>query len=73
MISVIMSVYNEKIEWLSKAVESILNQTYMDFEYIIIIDNPNLDKKSMDYLDLQAEKDARIRIHRNEKNMGLMR
>jgi len=72
MISVIMSVYNEKIEWLSKAVESILNQTYMDFEYIIIIDNPNLDKKSMDYLDLQAEKDARIRIHRNEKNIGLM-
>ena len=72
MISVIMSVYNEKLEWLSKAVESILNQTYKDFEYIIIIDNPNLDKSAMDYLENKATNDARIRIHRNEKNIGLM-
>ncbi len=72
MISVIMSVYNEKLEWLSKAVESILNQTYKDFEYIIIIDNPNLDKSAMDYLENKATNDARIRIRRNEKNIGLM-
>lgn len=72
MISVIMSVYNENLEWLSKAVESILSQTYRDFEYIIIVDNPNLDKVAMDYLEKQAEKDSRIRIHCNEKNVGLM-
>ena len=40
-ISVLMPVYNTKEEWLKEAVESILNQTYKDFEFIIIDDNKN--------------------------------
>ena len=36
-ISVIMSVYNG-IPYLQEAVESILNQTFRDFEFIIIDD-----------------------------------
>ena len=73
MISVIMSVYNERLEWLQAAVNSVLNQTYTDFEYIIIIDNPNLKKDSVTFLEEIAERDPRVHLHFNEKNMGLMK
>ena len=38
MISVIMPTYNTPIKMLSQAIESILNQTYTNFEFIIIND-----------------------------------
>lgn len=69
-ISVIMSVYNEPIEWLNMAVESILNQTYRDFEFIIVNDNPSrLENKEV--LELIAKRDTRVRIISNEENIGL--
>ena len=40
-ISVIMGVYNEDEDWVKNAIYSILNQTYKDFEFIIILDNPS--------------------------------
>ena len=40
-ITVIMSVYNEKNEYLKLAIESILNQTYKDFSFIIVEDLNN--------------------------------
>ncbi|WP_377519780.1 glycosyltransferase [Priestia megaterium] len=70
-ISVIMSVYNEREIWLKQAIESILTQTYTNFEFIIILDNPsndNLRKLILDYSD----KDNRIRFIENEKNRGLV-
>ena len=38
-ISVIMSTYNEKIDYLRQAIESVQNQTFTNFEFIIILDN----------------------------------
>lgn len=38
-ISVIMPVHDTKVEWLQEAVKSILNQTFTDFEFIIIDDS----------------------------------
>ena len=40
MISIIMSTYKEEESLLRQSIESILNQTYRDFEFIIILDNP---------------------------------
>jgi len=40
IISVVMSIYNEPEEWLRESIESILNQSFSDFEFIIINDNP---------------------------------
>ncbi|MGR1458939.1 glycosyltransferase, partial [Streptococcus agalactiae] len=36
-----MSVYNEPLNYVRDSVESILNQTLTDFEFIIVIDNPS--------------------------------
>lgn len=67
-ISVIMPVYNtEKYVW--EAIESILNQDFQDFEFIII------DDCSTDYsykiCEEYAMKDDRIKLSRNEKNMWI--
>lgn len=70
MISVIMSTYKEDERLLRESIESILNQTYKDFEYIIILDYPDNDvHKSV--IEEYALKDDRIHFYINGKNMGL--
>jgi len=66
-VSVIMSVYNGE-KYLKEAVESILNQTFGDFEFIII--NDGSTDKSGEILEEYAKKDSRIRLF-HQKNMGL--
>ena len=43
-ISVIMSVYKEPLDWMAQSIDSILNQIYSDFEFLIVDDNPTDDK-----------------------------
>ena len=71
MISVIMSVYNEKLEWIQLAYESIMNQSYQDIEFIIVVDNPKIDKDTMDFLERQVKEEKRVVLIKNETNMGL--
>src|SRR5215472_17006271 len=63
-LSVIMPVYNGEA-FLSQATESILNQTFRDFEFIII-DNGSTDK-TPEILSRYAGRDSRIRVHLQEK------
>ena len=65
MISVIMSVYNGG-KYLRPAVGSILNQTYKDFEFIIINDGSIDNTKDI----LESYSDSRIKIY-DQENMGL--
>lgn len=68
MISVIMLTYNRE-ELVSRAIESILNQTYRNFEYIIV-DNGSTDR-SGEIADTYAAKDPRVWvIHRERGNIG---
>lgn len=69
-VSVIMSVYKEPIEWLHESIDSILNQTFSDFEFIIICDNPDY-KEGIELLEAYKKKDNRIVIIENEENIGL--
>lgn len=62
-ISVVMSVFNGQA-FLAPAIESILNQTFRDFEFIII-DDGSADKTS-EILSAYASRDARIRTVRHE-------
>ncbi len=70
MISVIMSFYNESPSDLSKAIDSILNQTYHDFEFIIVCDNPE-NAELIGLIQKYELIDKRVRLITNEKNIGL--
>lgn len=71
MISVIMSTYKEPEEQLRKSIESILNQTYNNFEFIILLDFPNNDLHK-EIIESYSAKDSRIRFFINEHNLGLV-
>lgn len=67
-ISVLMPVYNAE-DYIQVAVESILNQTFTDFEFIII--NDGSTDGTLALLEDYAEKDDRIRLISRE-NKGLV-
>lgn len=66
-ISVVMSVYNEE-RYLRHALDSILGQTFRDFE-VIIFDDASTDR-TPEILDEYAARDSRIRVIRNSENEG---
>lgn len=68
LVSVVMPTYN-RIGLLPRAIDSILNQTYDKFEFIIVDDGSNDGTK--DLLKTYASSDPRIKILTNEKNMGI--
>ena len=68
-ISVIMPAYNTDIQYLREAVESILNQSFKDFELIVIDDGST--NGTWDYLSSLS--DNRIRLIRNKTNIGVTR
>lgn len=65
-----MSVYKEPMTWLCQAIDSILCQTFSDFEFIIVCDNPYYEDGIMKLREY-AEKDSRIRLMFNDENIGL--
>ncbi len=68
VLSVIMSVYNGE-SYLEEAVESVLNQTFTDFELIII--NDCSTDSTAEILEKLSQKDERIKVHTNEVNLKL--
>ena len=66
-ISVVMPTYNVTAAILREAVESILSQTFRDFEFIIIDDCSTDD--SVEYLC--GLRDERIKLIRNPENIGI--
>ncbi len=67
-ITVLMPVYNGE-KYLRSAIESILDQTYTDFEFLIINDG-STDKTEEIILSYQ---DSRIRYIKNEKNLKIIK
>lgn len=67
-ISVVMAVYNSAAV-VAEAVDSVLNQTFRNFEFIIIDDGST--DSSGDILRQYAQRDARIRLYAQE-NCGLI-
>lgn len=70
LVSVIMSCYNETEQDLQDSIESILNQTYRNIEFLIVNDNPdNINLKKV--LNKYSLNDIRIKIINNSLNIGL--
>lgn len=68
-ISVIMPVYNTQESFLREAIESILNQTYCDFEFLIIDDGSVNNAADV----IHSYNDDRIKYIKNEKNLGIIK
>jgi glycosyltransferase involved in cell wall biosynthesis len=66
-VSVVLSTYN-RAEYLKKSVESVLRQTYTNFEFIIVDDGSSDNTK--DILSFYAMKDPKITVIRNAQNQG---
>lgn len=65
-----MSTYNEEPDWIRESVESILDQTFKNFEFIIVLDNPDnyvVNEMVVKY----SIKDPRINVIKNDKNLGI--
>ena len=70
LITVIMAAYNEKEEMVRTAIESILNQTYRNFEFLIFDDSTiESTKKAID----SYCSDSRVVIYRKKKREGFVR
>ena len=67
-ISVIMSVYNGE-SYLSEAIDSVLAQSFTDFELIVINDCSTDQTGAL--LAQYAARDSRVRVHTNEVNLRL--
>lgn len=68
-ISVVMPVYNPPLEMLERAVESILAQTFRDFEFLIL-DDGSRHGRTRGYLESLTALDARVRVF-HEPHRGL--
>ena len=67
-ISIVMPVYNTKAEYLECAVDSVLRQTYKNFE-LIIVDDGSADACAQ-LCDTLKQKDVRIKVI-HQKNAGV--
>lgn len=65
-VSILMPVYNNEL-YVAEAIESMLNQTFGDFELIVLDDCSSDNSQDV----VESFTDNRIIYHRNEKNLGL--
>ena len=70
MVSIITPTYN-RAKYLKRAVDSVLTQTYLDLELIIVDDNPQgSDARADTEKIISMYNDPRLRYIQNEKNIG---
>ncbi len=67
-ISVLTPIYNTHESDLRAMIDSILNQTYTDFEFLILNDSP--DNKKLKEI-VKSYNDKRIKYYENTKNLGI--
>ena len=69
LVSIIVPVYNTKISYLEKCIESILKQTYQKYELIIVNDG-STNNEIVTVCEKYEEKDNRIKVY-HKKNEGV--
>lgn len=70
-VTVIIPTYKRSVEFLSRAVKSVIDQTYKNIEIIVIDDSPSnyIERDNIKkYMDSIVNQD--IKYYQNEKNMG---
>lgn len=67
-LSVIMPVYKERLDHLKSSIDGVLNQTYDNFEFIIVAE-PN--EENITFLDNIKKSDSRTKVIRNKTRLGV--
>ena len=67
LVSIITPYYKKK-KYIKQTIDSVLQQTYKNFELIIIYDDEN--KKDLYFINKIVKRDKRIKILINKKNLG---
>ncbi len=67
LVSVLMTAYNRE-KYIAEAIESVMNSTYQNWE-LIIVDDCSIDR-TVEIAREFEQKDSRIKIYVNEKNLG---
>lgn len=67
LVSVLMTAYNRE-KYIAEAIESVIASTYQDWE-LIIVDDCSTDK-TVEIAKSYENKDSRIKVYVNEKNLG---
>ncbi len=69
-VSVLTPIYNTNPVHLREMIESILSQTFTDFEFLILNDSP--DNQEIENIVFEYVKnDKRIKYYKNERNLGI--
>ena len=68
LISVVMSAYNSE-RFIAESISSILNQTYEDWELVLI--NDASSDNTLEIITRLSREDPRIKVIDNAKNLGL--
>jgi glycosyltransferase involved in cell wall biosynthesis len=71
LVSVVMATYNEPPAFIIEAVQSVLNQTLGDFEFLLIDDSTHIETATV--IDVLVRSDSRIRLIRGEERFGFAR
>lgn len=70
-ISVITSVYNTKTEYLQDYIDSIIEQTYKNYE-VIIVDDGSTSSETIEFLkEIQTKYKGKVSVYFQEKNQGI--
>jgi GT2 family glycosyltransferase len=70
LISIITPVFNTPVQWLSEAVQSVIEQAYENWE-LIVVDDASTDPSLLKYLSDLSRRDRRLRVFRLEQNAGV--
>ncbi|HFI0167103.1 TPA: glycosyltransferase family 2 protein [Streptococcus suis] len=68
--SIVMPVYNA-VPYLSEAIESVLHQTYQDFE-LILVNDASTDQSEMICQEFVASHQDKVRLYSHTENKGLL-
>jgi len=68
LVSLIMPMYNT-VQFVKAALDSVLRQTYTNWELIVVDDNSS--DGSYELASILAERDQRIRVYKNDSNLGI--
>lgn len=71
-ISVLMAVYKESLQYLQQSIESTIESLGdISYEFIIVVDNPQLDISTLSYLEEIDKNNPDVTLVFNEINVGL--